>query len=388
MPGLARVASALNANDQAMARIAAVLLKIPDLPSLAKRNAMIAEDARIKYARNEGDDSNWNPALHPRTGVPPNPGWFAPVDGGQSSPGEASLHFAENDDHSRRTDAAAPHADWVRLPPREGRIDELADFLEWFANARPEDEKALRHEIKRYFYDVGNRIAGDQLTAALAHVIDPNVDRETRQEILNDLEIFSRSDPTVAGQIEALVYLGLSFFLPGGHPKAPGGAPKNPTVPEGRPAEPSPTEPAASVDSALGLTPSEIWNLGFTKRGRVIHETFGDGSLPPLFRTIDKFDFATGAATSIKSIDVRVATYQDANRFMYRITNYVNRLSEYEGGTLLNVQVDLSQITERVLELIVPKGSLTVIQRAVIEAANIRAQTAGSYPVRIIVKEF
>ena len=91
---------------------------------------------------------------------------------------------------------------------------------------------------------------------------------------------------------------------------------------------------------------------------------------------------------SIKSIDVRAATYQHANRFTYRLKDYVNRLSEYEGGNLQNVQVDLSQVTERVLELIVPKGSLTVMQRAVIKAANIRAQTAGSYPVRIIVKDF
>jgi len=45
-------------------------------------------------------------------------------------------------------------------------------------------------------------------------------------------------------------------------------------------------------------------------------------------------------------------------------------------------------MTERVLELIVPKGRLTAMHRAVIEAANVRAQTVGTYPVRIIVKEF
>jgi hypothetical protein len=84
MPGLATVARALNANDQAMARIAAVLLKIPDLPSLAQRNAMIAEDALIKYAHDGGvTAADWNPARHPRTGAPPNPGWFASTDGGQ-----------------------------------------------------------------------------------------------------------------------------------------------------------------------------------------------------------------------------------------------------------------------------------------------------------------
>jgi hypothetical protein len=73
---------------------------------------------------------------------------------------------------------------------------------------------------------------------------------------------------------------------------------------------------------------------------------------------------------------------------MSGLNTYVDRLTEYEGGALQNVKVDLSEITGRVLEFIVPKGSLTVMHRAVIEAAKVRAQTAGSYPVRIIIREF
>jgi len=84
MSGLATVASALNANDQCLARIAAVHLEIPDLGSTAARDVLAAEDALIKYARDEATgDANWNPAMHPRTGAPPNPGWFAPTDGTQ-----------------------------------------------------------------------------------------------------------------------------------------------------------------------------------------------------------------------------------------------------------------------------------------------------------------
>ena len=67
MSGLARVASALNANDQCLARIAAVHLQMPDLASAAVREALAAEDSLIKYARDEGAGAaNWNPALHPR----------------------------------------------------------------------------------------------------------------------------------------------------------------------------------------------------------------------------------------------------------------------------------------------------------------------------------
>lgn len=44
MPGLATVARALNANDQCLARIAAVHLRIPDLPDALARSDMEAED--------------------------------------------------------------------------------------------------------------------------------------------------------------------------------------------------------------------------------------------------------------------------------------------------------------------------------------------------------
>lgn len=73
MPGLTTVATALNNNDEALARIAAVHLRLPDLPDRVARNDMMALDVLIKYARDEGSgNSNWNPALHPRTGTPPN----------------------------------------------------------------------------------------------------------------------------------------------------------------------------------------------------------------------------------------------------------------------------------------------------------------------------
>jgi hypothetical protein len=82
MAGLATVAWALNADDPCLARITAVHLRIPDLPDRNARDDMEAADLLIKYARDESGGADWNPALHPRTGTPPNPGWFAPTDGG------------------------------------------------------------------------------------------------------------------------------------------------------------------------------------------------------------------------------------------------------------------------------------------------------------------
>src|SRR5689334_11628059 len=51
MGGMATVAAAINANDLLLARIAAVHLRIPDLPDQAVRNALEAEDRLIKKAR-------------------------------------------------------------------------------------------------------------------------------------------------------------------------------------------------------------------------------------------------------------------------------------------------------------------------------------------------
>jgi hypothetical protein len=94
MPGLATVAAALNAGDQGLARIAAVHLRLPNLPDRAARDAMEAMDVLLKYARDESGDDARNPALHPRTGTPPNPEWFAPTNGDESS----STRTAQNDD--------------------------------------------------------------------------------------------------------------------------------------------------------------------------------------------------------------------------------------------------------------------------------------------------
>ncbi len=124
----------------------------------------------------------------------PNPGWFAPTEdeNNESSP----VRTAANEDPSRRTDAPpASHDDWVHLRPGPKRIDELADFVEWIANARPEDEQAIRAEIKRYFCDVGDQASCNALNAHLTALLKPGRTREDRQRILNSMDAFTRVDP-------------------------------------------------------------------------------------------------------------------------------------------------------------------------------------------------
>jgi hypothetical protein len=169
MGGLATVARALNANDQCMARIAAVHLKIPDLPSPAARDAMVAEDSLIKYARDEGGGSaNWNPELHPRIGTTPNPGWSAPTDRHDSS----GVRVAKNQDNSHRTDVApATDGERARLGP-DYSIDQRADAdssgpkdkphsSEFWSNIRSAISNWLQETVPEYDLESG-RVVGER----------------------------------------------------------------------------------------------------------------------------------------------------------------------------------------------------------------------------------
>jgi hypothetical protein len=81
MHGLASVASALNANDSCLACIAAVHLKLPDLPDRTARDDMEAEDNLIKSSNCE---SGLPPCeIHKASpDDPKHPGWPAGTEGG------------------------------------------------------------------------------------------------------------------------------------------------------------------------------------------------------------------------------------------------------------------------------------------------------------------
>lgn len=380
MSGLGTVAAALNADDQCLACIAAVHLRIPDLPDVFARDRMEAEDALIKYARGEEPDPEWDPAKHPRTGTSPNPGWFALTDGESSD--SSPVRTAQNEDPNRRTDAPpAAHDDWVRLPPGPKRIDELADFVEWIANARPEDEQAIRAEIKRYFCDVGDQASCHALNAHLTALLKPGITREGRQRLLNLTDVYTRVDPAEAARVRDWTTAG-ALAIGGVPPIAAGERAAGEAAAEGTAAERTTAE-ASAVEAREA--PSGVWTYGWAKRGREIHEMLGDGSLGPNFPVIDMIS-PSGVVTSIKSIDLRAAVYQNDLALAYRINNYLDKVSEFDGARLGNDIVSSEQVTGRVLQLAIPKGSLTEGQQAVIEAARVRAGALKN-PVKIVITE-
>jgi hypothetical protein len=369
MSGLATVAAALNADDPCLARIAAVHLRIPDLPNAAARDAMVAEDARIKYARDEGGGGDWNPALHPRTGTPPNPGWFAPT-GGESE-AASWVRVAENQESSRGFDAGqTSNEERARLPHGE-YIDELADFVEWLANARPEDERTIRAEIQRYYYDVGDMTGGHQLNAALSDILDPSTTLKDRQEILNGIAPYAHSDPAEVGRFRALI-TGVILATPGAVEESASGDTKS-------------RSKSRAAQADLTEAPSDVWNWGWARRGRYLEDEFGR-TLHPNFPVIDKIP--DGVATSIKSIDTRAATYKDSTRLAYRVRKYINDVSEFDGASWAEGEVTSSDIKGRALLLIVPKRSLTPVQRDELEALRTWARMKNDNPVDLIIEEY
>ena len=134
--------------------------------------------------------------------------------------------------------------------------------------------------------------------------------------------------------------------------------------------------------SICGFLPSAAWKLGWAARGNYFSEQLG-ADLPATFRTIDSF--SNGIATSIKSIDLNAATYQDAARLTYRLNAYIDSVATYDGSVLGSIQILPANISGRALSLAIPKGSMTAAQRSAIDAARTRAQAFG---VNLIIKEF
>jgi hypothetical protein len=109
--GVDAVAAALASGELARAQIAALLLKLPDPPASADLPGGASEKRRLALDLVACGllkvDADWDDK-HPRTGAPPNPGWFAPTEGATAAdtlstkpsratgaqPGDARFAFA------------------------------------------------------------------------------------------------------------------------------------------------------------------------------------------------------------------------------------------------------------------------------------------------------
>jgi filamentous hemagglutinin family protein len=126
---------------------------------------------------------------------------------------------------------------------------------------------------------------------------------------------------------------------------------------------------------------SSVWGLGNFARGKTIEEGLGmnvGGNFP----VIDDFNFDTGVVTSLKSLDLGAATYQNPSILTTKLNGYIDSVANFSGAKWGGINIDASDITGRQLQLAVPGGTIAPFQQSVIDAAT---QNAASNGVKLIV---
>jgi hypothetical protein len=127
-----------------------------------------------------------------------------------------------------------------------------------------------------------------------------------------------------------------------------------------------------------------VWRLGWAARGWAIEPYFiGKRALPDNFPVIDQFK--GGIATSIKSIDLAAASYQNMDTLTNRLNRYVDLVAAFNGAEFGGSKVHAWQIVSRELKLVIPSRGASIVQRSAIAAAAARARRAG---VRLAVIPF
>jgi RHS repeat-associated protein len=106
------------------------------------------------------------------------------------------------------------------------------------------------------------------------------------------------------------------------------------------------------------------------------------GALPKNFPVIDRF--LKGIATSVKSMDLRAATYQNTAKLESKLAGYINKLASFNGKNFAGFNIAANEIKKRVLELVFQKGAATLDQAAAIQRAVEYARSLG-IQVKIIL---
>ncbi len=117
-----------------------------------------------------------------------------------------------------------------------------------------------------------------------------------------------------------------------------------------------------------------VWDMTNIKRGQEIRKRQG-ANLPFNFPTVAKFENRT--ATSIKSLNIDEPYYKDAVSLEKKITGYINKLEKFEGGESGGVSISSSDISNRVLILVIPETDLTLVQQSVIDKCIRVAESKG-----------
>jgi hypothetical protein len=92
----------------------------------------------------------------------------------------------------------------------------------------------------------------------------------------------------------------------------------------------------------------KLWELPYCHRGDVMEILMGR-NLDKTFKVIDRW--VDGVATSIKTMDLRLKSYQTAEQILSRGRGYVHKVAKFNGARMKELEITADQITERVLRL-------------------------------------
>ena len=176
-----------------------------------------------------------------------------------------------------------------------------------------------------------------------------------RQRVLDSIDLYTRVDP--AEYVGTRDLLDAAVLAGAGLLNTPGEA------------------------SVLGAPagPSPVWKLGWGLRGTEINELFGDPTFPSNYPVIDKIP--NGVATSVKSIDLNAATYQNEASLAYRLNKFVDDVREFNGADWGDKNIRDTDIDSRAVQVIVPRGSITEAQQLVFEMVRSAAKRDDADPL-------
>jgi hypothetical protein len=132
----------------------------------------------------------------------------------------------------------------------------------------------------------------------------------------------------------------------------------------------------ASKSAVIRILPKEegsVWDLGWGLRGQKIEQKLGH-NVPSGYPRIDRW--IPGGATSIKSMDLRAATYAEPDAILRIGGKYVDELLEFSGSGHGGLVIQPGEIRSRTLRLAVPP-QMTETQQIALQTLIEYAQGKG-----------
>ena len=124
----------------------------------------------------------------------------------------------------------------------------------------------------------------------------------------------------------------------------------------------------------------DIWSLDNFTRGRKIRKLFG-ANLPFTFPVLASFNYGSGTATMIKSMDLTSASYQNIERVSKKIKFHIEELEAYNGQEKPwgqdKIIIKNNNIIKRQLILVIPNNPITSVVELEIEQCKLYAQSKG-----------